>query len=109
MIYLSSVWRMGERGKMTLNDFDRTSDQDGNFVKMNTLKHYNVLNGSRMVLSLNTADQSVDENASKLIMFNNVICLSVKQVPLSNHFLSICLSHFSYAGLTFAKETLVRI
>ncbi|CAC5414008.1 PLXNA [Mytilus coruscus] len=47
---LELEWHSGKSGKLTLQDIDSISDRSNGMVRLNTLKHYMVKNGSVMAL-----------------------------------------------------------
>ena len=50
LLFLSSEWHAGQSGSLRLRDEDNTSKQEGSWVRLNTLAHYNVQDGSNMAL-----------------------------------------------------------
>ncbi|VDI79558.1 plexin A [Mytilus galloprovincialis] len=47
---LELEWHAGKSGKLTLQDIDNISDRSNGMIRLNTLKHYMVKNGSVMAL-----------------------------------------------------------
>ncbi|XP_076112721.1 plexin-A2-like isoform X3 [Mytilus galloprovincialis] len=47
---LELEWHAGKSGKLTLQDIDNISDRSNGIIRLNTLKHYMVKNGSVMAL-----------------------------------------------------------
>lgn len=43
-------WMAGKSGRLTLSNIDQTSERGDGMVRRNTLKHYHVLDNSRMAL-----------------------------------------------------------
>ncbi|XP_062602005.1 plexin-A2-like isoform X2 [Saccostrea cucullata] len=43
-------WLAGKSGRLTLSNIDQTSEREDGMVRLNTLQHYNVMDGSRMAL-----------------------------------------------------------
>lgn len=50
MILMFTEWHAGKSGKLTLQDIDNISDRSNGMIRLNTLKHYMVKNGSVMAL-----------------------------------------------------------
>ncbi|KAK3104069.1 hypothetical protein FSP39_024177 [Pinctada imbricata] len=61
-------WRMGDRGKHILNDIDLTSLQEGSYIKMNTLRHYNVKDNTKIILSYKFSPDQDDSHCGKTVM-----------------------------------------
>lgn len=50
MLFVISEWHSGFSGRMVLKDEDNTSHREGGWVRLNTLAHYSVTDGSNMAL-----------------------------------------------------------
>ena len=49
-LHLFVEWHHGRGGKLTLQDIDNISERSNGLVRLNTLKHYLVQDGSEMAL-----------------------------------------------------------
>lgn len=68
-------WHAGKGGRLVLNDIDRTSIKREGYVCRNTLRHYNVKNGSCMALLI--SDEPMDQE-----VFPNSESASINDVLL---------------------------
>ncbi|XP_021349160.1 plexin-B2-like isoform X2 [Mizuhopecten yessoensis] len=84
-------WHAGKGGKLVLNDIDRTSTKREGYVCRNTLKHYNVKDGSCMALLI--SDEPDDQE-----LYYNTEATSMNDVLLSEH------SMTSYMSMSPEKQ-----
>ncbi|XP_052260746.1 plexin-B1-like [Dreissena polymorpha] len=74
-------WHSGFGGRMVLSDSDNTSIKEGEWVKLNTLAHYNVPDQSNMVL-LDPLDHMVEQQEDYVNLARLMDTGSAMDIPL---------------------------
>lgn len=68
-------WHAGRGGKLRLSDEDNTSKRDGDWVRLNTLAHYNVQDGSHMAL-IDPQAEECQQNDNDSVNANQILLSS---------------------------------
>ncbi|XP_064606083.1 plexin-B2-like [Liolophura sinensis] len=72
-------WHSGKNGRLILNNFDNTTEADGEWRRINTLKHFNVKDGSKMAL-LSKEDEGIETDSP----YGNIGCSSASLISTND-------------------------